>query len=161
MAKSQQLERSFWRALKSDMIMMLGLVGVEESHTRPATAQLRGSEGPIWFFTSRDNTLVQNLRADSRAIGTFASKDHELFASVHRRLSLDNDPDVIEELWNGLVAAWYEGGKDDPELALIRFDADRAEIWENESGLFAGIKALFGHDPKDDAKEHVVRVNLR
>lgn len=160
-SKSSELEKKFWMALKSDMIMMLGLVGVEESHTRPMTAQLRGSEGPIWFFTARDNTLVQNLRAEARAIGTFASKDHDLFASVHGRMSLDNDPDVIDELWNPIVAAWYEGGRDDPEMALIRFDAERAEIWENENGLFAGLKALFGRDPKEDAKEHVARVNLR
>lgn len=159
--KSQELESKFWMALKSDMTMMLGLVGVEESHTRPMTAQLRGSEGPIWFFTARDNTLVQNLRRDSRAIATFTSKDHDVFASVHGSLSLDNDPEVIDELWNPYVAAWYEGGKDDPELALLRFDGDRAEIWENESGLFAGLKMLFGHDPKDDAQEHVAKVNLR
>ena len=160
-SKNHELETKFWMALKSDMTMMLGLVGVEESHTRPMTAQLRGSEGPIWFFTARENTLVQNQRADSRAIGTFTSKDHEVFATVHGRLSLDNDPDVIDELWNPYVAAWFEGGRDDPELALLRFDADRAEIWENESGLFAGLKMLFGHDPKQDAKEHVARVHLR
>ena len=160
-SKAQDLEKKFWMALKSDMTMMLGLVGVEESHTRPMTAQMRGSEGPIWFFTARDNTLVQNLRADSRAIGTFASKDHDLFASIHGRLSLDNDPDTIDDLWNPYVAAWFEGGKDDPEMALIRLDPDRAEIWENESGLFAGIKMLFGHDPKQDAKAHVAQVNLR
>ncbi len=159
--KSKDLEKKFWMSLKSDMTMMLGLVGVEESHTRPMTAQLRGSEGPIWFFTSRDNTLVQNLRPDGRAIGTFASKDHDLFASVHGRLSLDNDPDLIDELWNPFVAAWYEEGRDDPELALLRFDPDRAEIWENENGLFAGLKALFGRDPKHDAKEHVAQVKLR
>ena len=141
--------------------MMLGLVGVEESHTRPMTAQLRGSEGPIWFFTARDNTLVQNLRADSRAIGTFAAKDHEVFASVHGRLSLDNDPDVIDELWNPYVAAWFEGGRDDPELALLRFDADRAEIWENESGMFAGLKMLFGRDRSRTPGNMWRRVNLR
>ncbi len=161
MAKPAELEKQFWTALKSDMTMMLGLVGVEESHTRPMTAQLRGTEGPIWFFTSRDNTLVQNLHRDSRAIGTFASKDHELFASIHGRLSLDNDQDVIDDLWNPFVAAWYEGGKDDPELQLIRFDAERAEIWENANGLFAGLKTLFGIDPKKDYKDKVAEVNLR
>lgn len=160
-SKNHELESRFWMALKSDMTMMLGLVGVEESHTRPMTAQLRGSEGPIFFFTARDNTLVQNLRAESRAIGTFAAKNHELFASVHGRLSLDNDPEVIDELWNPYVEAWFQGGRDDPELVLLRFDADRAEIWENESGLFAGLKMLFGHDPKQDARQHVAQVNLR
>lgn len=160
-SKNHELETKFWMALKSDMTMMLGLVGVEESHTRPMTAQLRGSEGPIFFFTARDTSLVQNLRADSRAIGTFAAKDHEIFASVHGRLSLSNDPEIIDELRNPYVEAWFEGGKDDPELLLIRFDADRAEIWENEGGLFAGLKMLFGHDPKQDAREHVAKVDLR
>lgn len=160
-SRNHELETNFWMALKSDMVMMLGLIGVEESHTRPMTAQLRGSEGPIFFFTARDNTLVQNLRTDSRAIGTFVSKDHDLFASIHGRLSLHNDQDVIDELWNPSVAAWFEGGKDDPELALLRFEPDRAEIWENENGLFAGLKMLFGHDPKQDARDHVAKVNLR
>jgi general stress protein 26 len=160
MAKSGELEKEFWMALKSDMTMMLGLVGVEESHTRPMTAQMKGSEGPIWFFTSRDNTLVQNLRRDGRAIATFASKGHDLFASVHGRLMLDNDPDTIDELWSPFIAAWYEGGKDDPELALLRFDAERAEIWKNENSIFAGIKMLFGHDPKEDYKDKVAEVKL-
>ena len=39
-SKAHELETKFWMALKSDMVMMLGLVGVEESHTR-----LRG-QGP-------------------------------------------------------------------------------------------------------------------
>lgn len=159
--KSSELANKFWRSLKSDMIMMLGLVGVEESHTRPMTAQMRGSEGPIWFFTSRENTLVQNLRADSRAIGTFTARDFDLFASIHGRLSLDTDPDVIDELWNSHVEAWYEQGKDDTDLALLRFDPDRAEIWENEGGLFAGLKMLFGRDPRRDAEKHGAQVNLR
>ena len=142
------------------MTMMLGLVDVEEGHARPMTAQLRGSEGPIWFFTARDNTLVQNIRSDGRAIATFASKGHDLFATVHGRLSLDNDRQTIDALWSPFVAAWYEGGKDDPELALLRFDPERAEIWQNENSLFAGIKALFGQDPKEDAKENVAKVSL-
>ena len=161
MGRSAELETKFWTALKADMTMMLGLVGVEEGHTRPMTAQLRGPTGPIWFFTSRENSIVQNLRPDSRAIATFAAKDHDLFAAVHGSLSLDRDPDVVDDLWNTFIAAWYEGGKDDPDLALLRFDADRAEIWENENGLFAGLKMLFGRDPKADYKDKVADVRLR
>ncbi|MES0090053.1 pyridoxamine 5'-phosphate oxidase family protein [Mesorhizobium sp. M0030] len=38
------------------------------------------------------------------------------------KLSLDNNRAVIDRLWNRFVAAWFEGGKDDPKLALLRFD---------------------------------------
>ena len=34
----------------------------------------------------------------------FASKDHELFASLEGRLAPDNDP-TIDRLWNRFVAA--------------------------------------------------------
>ncbi len=162
MADKHELQDKFWKALKSDMTMMLGLVAVENSHTMPMTAQVEnGDRGPIWFFTSKGNTLAQNLKRDGRAIATFASKGHDLFASVHGRLTIDNDPDTIDRLWNPFVAAWYEGGKDDPELVLMRFDAEDAEIWLNANSIFAGIKMLFGSDPKKDYKDNVAEVKFR
>jgi hypothetical protein len=39
MADKRELKEEFWSSLSSDMTMMLGLVGVEESHTRPMTAR--------------------------------------------------------------------------------------------------------------------------
>jgi pyridoxamine 5'-phosphate oxidase like protein len=57
-----ELEQKFWKALKSDMTMMLGIDGIEDGHARPMTAQLDGEGGPIWFFTAKDNTLVRNSR---------------------------------------------------------------------------------------------------
>jgi len=161
MPTPQELEQKFWKALNSDMTMMLGLVGVEDGHVRPMTAQVEGEHGPIWFFGSTDSALVSALKQESRAIGTFASKGHDLFASVRGRLALDNDRAVIDRLWNKHVAAWYESGKDDPKIALLRFDAEQAEIWEDASNLVAGIKALFGADPKQDYKDKVATVSLK
>lgn len=162
MATAQELQDKFWDALADDMTMMLGLVGVEESHTRPMTAQLMDDgKGPIWFFTSRENSVAENLKRGSRAIATFVSKDHGLFATVHGAISLDTDPENVDRLWNAFVAAWYEGGKDDPDLRLLRFDAENAEIWLNENSLFAGLKMLLGSDPKDDYKDNVAQVKLR
>jgi general stress protein 26 len=124
------------------------------------TAQTEGPTGPIWFFSARDNSLVQAVRANDRAIATFASKGHDLFAAVHGTLSLDTDRATIERLWNPFVAAWYEGGKDDPNLALLRLDAEEAEIWESGSSLVAGLKMLLGRDPKTDYRDKVATVQL-
>jgi general stress protein 26 len=63
-------------------------------------------------------------------------------------------------LWNRYVAAWYEGGKDDPKLALLRLDAEQAEIWLDGSSIVAGVKMLFGSDPKQDYKDKVATVTL-
>ena len=161
MPTPQELEEKFWKALKSDMTMMIGLNGVDDGHARPMTAQIDGARSPIWFFTAKDTAIVQNLGKGDRAIATFASKGHELFATLHGRLSLDNDRATIDRLWNRFVAAWFEGGKNDPKLALLRLDAERAEIWQDASSLFAGIKLLLGADPKKDYRDQVATVPLR
>lgn len=162
MPEPAELEAKFWKELKSDMTMMLGLADVDEAHTRPMTAQIEGDEsGPIWFFTATDNHLVGQLDKSNRAVATFVSKGHGLFATVHGSLRVDNDRAVIDRLWNRFVAAWYEGGKDDPKLALLRLDADRGEIWLDGSSLVAGVKMLLGADPKEEYKDNVAKVDLR
>lgn len=163
MTEPRDLEKKFWKALESDMTMMLGLVNEEDGHTRPMTAQLDEQRpGPIWFFTSTDNALARRLGdGDGRAIATFASKGHDVFATVHGSLRVDTDREVVDRLWNRFVAAWYPDGKDDPKLALLRLDPERGEVWLNGSSLVAGVKLLVGVDPKESYKDHVAKVDLR
>lgn len=156
----QELETKLWKALASDRTVMLGLNGVEDGHTRPMTAQTEGERSPLWFFTAKDTGLVQSLSRGDRAIATFSSKGHDVFATIHGRLSVDTDRATLDRLWNRFVAAWYEGGKDDPKLALLRLDAERAEIWLEGSSLVAGAKLLLGVDPKKDYKGNVAEVSL-
>ncbi|WP_199554815.1 pyridoxamine 5'-phosphate oxidase family protein [Sandaracinobacteroides hominis] len=159
MPTPQQLEENFWKALKSDRTVMLGIDRFED-HVRPMTAMFEEAGGPIWFFTSRENTIVEHAGKASPATATFAAKDHKLFATIEGRLQVDMDRAVIDRLWNPFIAAWYEGGKEDPKLVLLRFDADEAKIWENENNLFAGLKMLLGVDPKKDYADKVATVAL-
>lgn len=157
MAKERELREKLWRALKSDRTVMLGLAG--EDSARPMTAHIESEGGPIWFFTAKDTEIMHRLAEDHEALATFASKSHDLFATLHGSLREDTDPKVIERLWNPFVAAWFEG-KDDPKLALLRFDAERAEVWIDASSLMAGIKMLLGFDPKQEYRDKAGEVTL-
>lgn len=161
-ANEKDLADKFWKALKSDMTMMLGLVGVEAGHAQPMTAQLDGDKdsGPIWFFTAKDTDLVKAMGQGHRAVAHFVSKGHDLFASLEGELVLDNNRATIDRLWNRFVAAWFKGGKDDPNLQLIRLDPEHAQIWLNEHSLFAGVKLLLGRDPKKEYKDKMADVTL-
>ena len=162
MAEPNEIEAKFWKALRSDMTLMLGLDGVADSHAQPMTAQFENDEdnGPIWFFTSKESDLASELRDNSNGVAHFVSKGHGLFATMHGQLVIDNDRATIDRLWNRFVAAWFEGGKDDPKLLLLRFDPERAQIWLNESSLLAGVKVLLGRDPKEDYSGKVAEVSL-
>lgn len=161
MPSPQDLEAKFWAALKSDRTVMLGLVGTDDGHTRPMTAQFESDTGPIWFFTSKDAAIATEIGTTSRAIAAFSSKGHDLFATVHGSLVVDNSRAVIDRLWNAHIAAWYKGGKDDPALTLLRLDAEKAEIWLDGSSLVAGIQMLLGGDPKQAYKGNVAVVDLK
>jgi general stress protein 26 len=162
MPEPREIEDKFWKALKSDMTGMLGLVGAEDGHAQPMTAQIgdRDGRGPIWFFTAKDNDLVQAMGQGGRAMLQFVSKGHDIFGSLQGELVPDNDPATIDRLWNRFVAAWFEGGRDDPKLQLIRFDPESAQFWLNGNSLVAGVKMLIGVDPKKDYKDHVAEVEM-
>jgi general stress protein 26 len=157
MTTETELRDRFWKELKSERTIMLGL----DSHMQPMTALIEGDEGgPLWIFTSKETELASTVGAGSAAHVTFTGKKHDLFANITGHLWLDNDRAVIERLWNPFVAAWFEGGKDDPKLALLRFDADTAKIWLNATPLGAAIEWLLRRDPKESYKDKVAEVAL-
>lgn len=167
MSNDAEIKAKFWKALNSDMTMFLGLAEGEDGHARPMTAQLEEDgwdddnyHGPIWFFTATDNALYQKIGAGGRAMAHFSSKGHDIWATVHGGLSTTQDRATIDRLWNRFVAAWFEGGKDDPKVALIRLDPEEAQIWIDASSLVAGVKMLLGMDPKKDYKDKVAEVSL-
>lgn len=160
MASNAELKAKFWQALDSDRTAMLGLHDADLVHPRPMTAQVEGEHGPIWFFTAADTDLAEAAQGPRRAVLTFASKGHDLFATVHGELRVDNDRATIDRLWNPFVPAWFEGGRDDPKVTLLRFDPHEAEIWLNASSLVAGVKALLHIDPKRDYHDKVGEVRL-
>jgi general stress protein 26 len=166
-----RLKKKFWKELQSTRTLMLGLHGVDNDKTRPMTAQVDLPEGadeedggPIYFFASRNEGIGQDLADGARAIAAFASKGHDLFASIQGTLHESTDRAVIDRLWNPFVDAWYKDGKDDPNLILIKFDATKAEIWEADKiGTLkaTALKWAFDVDPGDELKkDHVAEVSL-
>ncbi len=162
MTDAADLEAKFWKSIKSDRTAMLGLPGDGESLHQPMTMMLDkdADRGALYTFTAKDSDLVQALGGRGPAQLLFAGKGHDLFAAVEGELIADNDRATIERLWNPYVAAWFEGGQDDPNLQLLRFEPGRAQIWENDNSLFAGARLLLGRDPKADYADKTAQVRL-
>lgn len=164
MPTDAEIADKFWDEFKSSPVMMLGLDGERGAATQPMTAfyDEEAKASPFWFFTANDHDLVRALDRGDRAIAAFASKGHDIFASIRGRLSQDNDPAVIDRLWNPVVSQWYEGGKSDPKLALLRLDVEDAKIWKSDLGGFVrpAINKLLGRKPESGEHEKVAEVSL-
>ena len=62
-------------------------------------------------------------------------------SAVAGRASIVNDRAKIEELWSPAMKLFFPGGKDDPDLCLIRVEVDSAEYWDGPGSIFG--KALY------------------
>jgi general stress protein 26 len=160
MTDKAEIEKNFWKALKDDKIVMLMLPDEAGGLGQPMTAMFEDERGPIWIFTSSEAELFQAMGPGHDALIHFADKGHDLFATLTGRLVPDQNREVIDRLWNSHVAAWFEGGKEDPAMRLVRFEPESAQIWLNDDSLFAGMKLLFGADPKEDAEDKVAQVRM-
>ena len=126
------LEEKLWKELgSSSPFMMLGLQGVEDSRTRPMSVQIDEQDGrkTIYFFADKRESIVEAIGQRHRALATFVNKGHDIFAHIHGDLVIDHDPAVIDRLWGPMIAPWFEGNKDNPNLTLLRFDTETANIW--------------------------------
>ena len=164
MADDREIEEKFWDALKDSPFIMLGIEGAREGATQPMTVQFEDEDrdtGLLWIFTARDHDFTRAMGQTNRAMASYSAKGHGLFASLRGTLQIVNDPATIERLWNPIVAEWYEG-KDDPKLALLRFDVEDAKIWlsDVEGFLKPAFNKLLGRKPESGMKDKVAEVSL-
>ena len=164
MADDRQIEEKFWKALEDSPFLMLGVEGTRDGATQPMTANFEVQDrdaGVVWIFTARDHDLTRAMGHSNRALASYSGKGHDLFASLRGTLEIVNDRATIDRLWSPVVAEWYEG-KDDPKLALIRFDIENAKIWlsDVEGFLKPAFNKLLGRKPEAGMKEKVAEVSL-
>lgn len=138
MADVDQLKKDLWKHMVRSPFVMVGLNG---EHSEPLTAQLDEDQvDTLWFFVAKDNRLIRG----GAAMAQFVSKGHDYFACLAGEIRESDDPAMIDKLWSKPVEAWFPGGKNDPNLALIRFDIRDAELWETDMSLLGVAKLLLG-----------------
>ncbi len=154
MSDTQSVAEAFLSALKSSPFVMVGLTDSHE-HSEPLTAQIDEDQpNALFFFVGKDNRAI----GGGGAMAQFVSKGHDVFACLHGNITRDDSPAQIDKLWSNQVEAWFPGGKADPNLALLRFDMDSAEIWESDISLSGRVKMMFGGkiDPSEEGSHAVV-----
>lgn len=144
----QELKDKFWKAMSASPYVMLQLDQDPDS-AAPMTAQLdKDANSAIWFFTSRDNRFA----AMGPATATFSSKGHDVFARFAGNLVEETSRERLDAQWNNFVEAWFPGGKDDPNLLMLRMDLGDASIWAGELGALNTVKMALGMDVTKDIK---------
>lgn len=133
-----------------------GMLGLTASGTglQPMTHFPDADAGVIWFISSTQSELVQALGLGEDADYVVIAKDHDMHASLRGKLYHLHDDAQLDALWNPVIGAWFEGGRDDPQVALLRFEPAVAEVWgSTTSTLRFGFEILRANLDADHAPD--------
>ena len=152
----KELREEFWHAFEKSPFIMIRLEtpGSSLGHAEPMTAQLdRDALHTIWFYAARNNRIA----AGGRAMGQFSAKGHDVFACLAGTLVEETDKARIDKHWSQEVEAWFPNGRNDPNMLMLRFEIDDAEVWTVDPGVVGTFKMLTGSTIKSsEMGEHAV-----
>lgn len=113
----------------------------------------------IWFITAQGTDLVNGV-SDGPQPARFvvAEGSAGLYADIDGMLSLSTDQRKLDDIWSSVADAWFEDGRQDPDVRLLKFAPTKAEAWiTSTSGVkffYEIIKAKLT-DETPDTGEHV------
>jgi general stress protein 26 len=130
------------------------LVTVDEDgrlRSRPMATQEIDEQGQLWFFTGASSHKIDEVRGNRQVNVAYADADAQKYVSLSGPGTLVRDRAKIDELWKPAYKAWFPDGKDDPDIALLRVDVEKAEYWDVPGGtmvvLFEYAKNLLTGKP--------------
>ncbi|WP_108263111.1 pyridoxamine 5'-phosphate oxidase family protein [Mangrovicoccus ximenensis] len=138
------IEKDPRSALSKEMEKLrAGMLGIEGSaeHMQPMTHYPDWAKNEIWFLTSKDTDLVKGLTLGAKAKFVLMSEDQDFQACLRGSLAEVMDAEKLEELWSPVAAAWFRGGKEDPNLTMLCLKLDSGQVWgSSDSTLRFGFE---------------------
>lgn len=124
--------------------------------SRPMTPLGDAFDGTFWFATERDNAAVHDIQVHPAVNVGFMHEGNNHFVSVSGRGALVADRAEIEKRWSPVLNVFFKGGPQDPNVCLIRVDADHAEYWDGPGNVltklafFATVAMTGDHEALSD-----------
>ena len=107
--------------------------------SRPMATQKTEFDGTLWFFTRASSPKVEEVEQTHAVNLSYASPESNTYISVSGSAQLVRDQAKAKELWNPILKAWFPKGLEDPDLALLSVDVEKAEYWDSPSSTMVQV----------------------
>ncbi len=138
---------------------MLGIEGTSQ-HMQPMTHFVDRREGCLYFITSRETDLAKSIVHSATAHYCLVSNDHDYHACMSGEISIINDREKLEELWSPMMAAWFEGGQDNPNITMLKMSLNEASVWASTRNAlrfgFEMVRSNVNEAHTPDIGEHTI-----
>lgn len=108
-------------------------------NSRPMSLQETDNEGNLWFISSDTSNKNFEIKDDRRVQLFFMNNGDYQYLSVFGEASIYKDKTTIEEKWSPMAKAWFEEGKDDPKVSIIRVEPSETYYWDTKAGKLVSL----------------------
>ncbi len=108
------------------------LKGNDGATFRPMSAQEVDDEGNIWFFSDINSDKNREVQEDNLVQLIFSHPGESSYMIVNGVAEISTDHKRIEQLWSPAAKIWFEQGKDDPDISLIKVNTQSAYYWDTD-----------------------------
>ncbi|MDO5647958.1 pyridoxamine 5'-phosphate oxidase family protein [Paracoccus sp. (in: a-proteobacteria)] len=122
----------FWDRLDGINSGMLGII--DGARLVPMSHYADPDENALWFITATGTDLANQANGDE-AIHVVSDGGKGLFARIHGTLSRSDDQEKLDELWNAIASSWFEDGRQDDDVQLLKLSLTEAEVWATNGSL--------------------------
>lgn len=102
--------------------------------TRPMSEQMVDDEGNIWFLSRKDSEKNAEILQDPLVQLLFQANKYSGFISIYGIAEIVDDQQKIDDLWQPMFKVWFEKGKNDPMISLIKVDPTQGYYWDTKHG---------------------------
>jgi general stress protein 26 len=102
-------------------------------HAIPMSRQEVDEEGHIWFLFSAESETYQNLQTNNKVSLLYADVSNYNFLSINGSAEVSRDNSRIDKYWNKMIEAWFEKGREDPAIRILKVIPSEAHYWDNKS----------------------------
>ncbi|AMT95877.1 MULTISPECIES: pyridoxamine 5'-phosphate oxidase family protein [Psychrobacter] len=130
MNKQEQIDK-IQDVIKDVKFAMMSTVNSKgDVHAWPmTTSETSIGAKEIWFIGDKTSDVVKDI-LDNPKIGlSYASEDEKNYVSVSANAELSSDQAKLDELWSPVYNAFFEHGKEDPNVQLIKVVPHGVECW--------------------------------
>jgi general stress protein 26 len=115
--------------------------------SRPMVAQRLPFDGSLWFLTSGTAAKASEVRNRHRVNVSYSSPERDRYVSISGIAEVVVDRQRAAALWNASYEPWLPQGLDDPDLVLIRVNAEEAEYWDASAKKMVIVSELLQPRP--------------
>ena len=121
--------------------MMTTRNGENHLHSCPMnTTETSIGAKEIWFIGHKPSETVDNIKQNPEVNLAYVTQESDKYLSISGTAELVEDEEKLNELWSVMYNAYFEQGKDDPKVQLIKVVPHGAEYWANGNAITSAVK---------------------